>query len=180
MLEEILGPLQGFFGTQGLSIFDPGDLKMPHLRNVYDKVGLFGLIALNTLGNDGAVLGDQIRGFGLGHGGSIGDVETFLSIAGFVFPDGPAQKSAVEDFVLAFPSNLAPIVGQQVTRRVVADPEVDARIEEMAAENRVEPARLSEAWGEAQLRALAGRQLADRKALDFLTAGAKVVESTDS
>jgi YVTN family beta-propeller protein len=129
-----LSPLQGFFGTQGMSVFDPGDIKMPHLRNAYDKVGAFGIVAFNPLGNSGALLGDQIRGFGLHHSGSLGDIGTFLTFGGFVFPDGPAQKAAVEDFVIAFPSNLAPIVGQQVTRGAQADAAVDARIDLLVAQ----------------------------------------------
>ncbi len=111
-----LDPANGKFGTPGLSVFDPGDFKVPHLRNVYDKVGAFGLHALNPPGNAGSAFGDQIRGFGLLHDGSIGDISTFFTLAGFIFPDGPAQKAVVEDFVLAFPSNMAPMVGQQVTR----------------------------------------------------------------
>jgi len=55
-------------------------------------------------------------------------------VGGFNFPDGPAQKQAVEDFVIAFPGNLAPIVGQQVTRAADAGPEVDARIDLLVAQ----------------------------------------------
>ena len=76
-----------------------------------------------------AFLGDQVRGFGFNHDGSIPTIFNFISVisdAGFNqspatpggFPPGPAgelQKRQIEDFMLAFDSNLAPIVGQQTT-----------------------------------------------------------------
>jgi hypothetical protein len=75
-------------------------------------------------------MGDQVRGFGFNHDGSIPTIFRFNSFtsngAGFDqspatpggFLPGPAgdlQKRQVEDFLLAFDSNLAPIVGQQTT-----------------------------------------------------------------
>jgi len=123
-----LAPLAGFLGTAGLSVFDPGDFKIPHLRNVYDKVGAFGFIGINPQGNAGTTLGPQIRGTGLGNDGSLGSIKSFLLFAGFSFPRGAEGKGEVEDFVLEFPSNMAPIVGQQVTRTAAAGADVDARI----------------------------------------------------
>ena len=123
-----LAPLSGFFGTEGLSVFDPGDFKIPHLRNVYDKVGAFGFIGINPPGNSGTMLGPQIRGTGLGNDGSVGSVKSFLLFAGFKFPRGDEGKDEVENFVLQFPSNLAPIVGQQVTRRAESSGDVEDRI----------------------------------------------------
>ncbi|MGI9592801.1 MAG: hypothetical protein ACR2P8_15640, partial [Myxococcota bacterium] len=118
----------GFFGTEGLSVFDPGDFKIPHLRNVYDKVGAFGFVGINPPGNSGTLFGPQIRATGLGNDGSLGDIKTFLFFAGFRFPREPEGRDEVEDFVLEFPSNLAPIVGQQVTRTPEAGADVDDRI----------------------------------------------------
>jgi YVTN family beta-propeller protein len=123
-----IDPAQGFFGADGQSVFDPGNIKNPQLRNIYDKVGAFGPVALNRLGNSGFDLGDQIRGFGLGHAANLGDLTTFLVLAGFEFPDGEEQLRKIEDFVFAYPSNLAPIVGQQITRSGSADATVDDRI----------------------------------------------------
>jgi hypothetical protein len=75
-------------------------------------------------------LGDQVRGFGFNHDGSIPTIFRFNSFtsngAGFDqspatpggFLPGPAgdlQKRQVEQYLLAFDSNLAPIVGQQTT-----------------------------------------------------------------
>jgi hypothetical protein len=122
----------GFFGTDGRYTFDGGaeDFKIPHLRNAYQKVGMFGLATRPGLPTSDTFLGDQIRGFGFTHDGAIPTIFNFISLttnsAGFDqspttpggFPPGPAgeiQKRQVEDFVFAFDSNLAPIVGQQTT-----------------------------------------------------------------
>jgi hypothetical protein len=61
-----------------------------------------------------AFTGEQVRGFGYLHDGSIDTVERFLNAAVFFFPNA-ARRSEAVDFVLAFDSDLAPIVGQQVT-----------------------------------------------------------------
>ena len=122
----------GHFGASGLTVFDPGDVKIPQLRNVYQKVGAFGFVGRRQDEND--TLGDQIRGFGLGNHGSLGGVRTFFGAAGFAFPQGLAQQEEVEDFVLAFPSNLAPIVGQQITRTADSPAAVDQRIDLLLAQ----------------------------------------------
>lgn len=126
---------QGFFGATGLSTFDPGDFKIPQLFNIYDKVGMFSANIVNPLGNAGFASGDQVRGFGTSNDGSSGDIANFLVFAGFNqrLRDGGHDPAKVEDFVLAFPSLLAPIVGQQVTRTATSGPEVDARIDLMIA-----------------------------------------------
>jgi len=122
----------GFFGTDGRNTFDGGveGFKTPHLRNLYQKVGMFGLPNSPLIPTNDAFLGDQVRGFGFNHDGSTPTVFNFISVttdnAGFNqspltpggFLPGPAgelQKRQVEDFQLAFDSNLAPIVGQQTT-----------------------------------------------------------------
>ncbi len=122
----------GFFGTDGRYTFDGQveALKTPHLRNLYQKIGMFGMPNSPLIPTDDAFLGDQVRGFGFNHDGTIATVFNFISIssdnAGFNqspgtpggFPPGPAGeilKRQVEDFQLAFDSNLAPIVGQQTT-----------------------------------------------------------------
>jgi DNA-binding beta-propeller fold protein YncE len=122
----------GFFGTDGRYTFDGGTegFKTPHLRNAYQKVGMFGMPSHPTLPGSDAFLGDQVRGFGFNHDGAIPTMFDFISATsdgqGFTqspttpggFLPGAAgalQKRQVEDFQLAFDSNLAPIVGQQTT-----------------------------------------------------------------
>ncbi|MFL6232261.1 MAG: hypothetical protein ACJ76N_03940 [Thermoanaerobaculia bacterium] len=121
----------GFFGTDGRYTFDGGveGFKTPHLRNEYQKVGMFGMPDNPVNPGSDAFLGDQVRGVGFNHDGSIPTVlrfNSFTSPAGFQqtpltpggFLPGPAgelQKRQVEDYLLAFDSNLAPIVGQQAT-----------------------------------------------------------------
>ena len=122
----------GFFGTDGRYTFEAGSepFKTPHLRNAYQKVGMFGLKTRPTIPTDDAFLGDQIRGFGFTHDGAIPTIFNFISITtdfggfnqspatpgGFLpGPAGELQKRQVEDFLFAFDSNLAPIVGQQTT-----------------------------------------------------------------
>ncbi|MGH8590027.1 MAG: hypothetical protein ACREXX_12070 [Gammaproteobacteria bacterium] len=191
----------GFFGTDGQFSFEGESqfFKVPHLRNLYQKVGMFGMapppipsgppspadpnpvaplgsLIFAPLANNGP-LGPQVRGFSFLHDGSVDTVFRFLS--GSVFtarapggipsldprtppefvPDpgneggfpltlpGILQRRAVESFLLAFDSNLAPIVGQQVTltrhNAAAAGPRIDlliARAEEdecnLVAKNR--------------------------------------------
>ena len=75
--------------------------------------------------------GDQVRGFGFLHDGSIDTVKTFVGAP--VFTLTPDQRTKVEQFVLAFPSDLAPIVGQQVTLRADNGSAVNPRIDLLIA-----------------------------------------------
>ncbi len=122
-----LGPLNGFFGTAGFQTFEgeTQNFKVTHLRNVYTKVGMFG----STLG--GASTGDQIRGFGVLHDGSVDTLKSF--VAATVFQNlNNTEEQQLQQFMLAFPSDLAPIVGQQVTLGAtnsgVAGPRIDLLI----------------------------------------------------
>ncbi len=130
-----LDPPAGFFGSDGFSSFEfePQFMKIPHLRNVYQKVGMFGMIQVPFFNaGDNAHKGDQVRGFGFLHDGAVDTMFRFHNAtvfnhdnpAGFPignaggFPNGPPgdpQRRQVEQFMLAFDSNLAPIVGQQIT-----------------------------------------------------------------
>jgi DNA-binding beta-propeller fold protein YncE len=98
-----LDPLNGFFGTGGEQSFEgePQHAKVPHTRNVYQKIGMF------------SVAGDQVRGTGILHDGSVDTVFNFLGAAVFTLTN--AEQGDLEQFVLASPTDLAPIVGQQVT-----------------------------------------------------------------
>jgi YVTN family beta-propeller protein len=107
---------QGFFGTDGFTTFEnePQELKIPHLRNMYQKVGMFGMPAVPFLtAGDNGNKGPQIRGFGFLHDGSIDTTERFHRAT--VFSNTQAQAQQLEQFMLEFPSNLKPIVGQQIT-----------------------------------------------------------------
>ncbi len=127
----------GFFGTQGNSsreVFSQV-MKIPHLRNLYTKVGKFGgqdiFPALDHVEGQEGWLGDQIRGFGVSRAGDTDTVMRFVGGAVFRtdFPFGPnpggtepgpagaPTRAKITKFLFAFPSNLKPIVGQQVTLR---------------------------------------------------------------
>lgn len=135
----------GFFGTAGFSsfAFNPQLFKIPHLRNIYQKIGMFGNPENpGFLPTDTSFQGDQVRGFGLLHDGTLDTVFRFMHGLSFSdqfngpgnngFPDGPEgerQRRQVEAFILAFPTNMAPAVGQQITLRASHSAEVDSRIE---------------------------------------------------
>jgi hypothetical protein len=167
----------GFFGSDGKYSFEQETqfLKVPHLRNQYQKVGMFGMATtfdptatnapfafLPPPYNDESFQGDQVRGFGFLHDGSTDTVFRFHASTVFAqrpptsaFPnpggipvagpdDDPATaqqkvlaniqlRRQIEAFMLAFDSNLAPIVGQQATLTDGAGPEVAARIELLEA-----------------------------------------------
>ncbi len=99
------------FGTAGESSVEfpviTQEFKIPSLRNVYQKVGAFG-------GGELTPTGPQIRGFGFMHDGSRGTIQNFLTSATGQFGTAE-QRRLLEKFVFVFPTNLAPIVGQQVT-----------------------------------------------------------------
>jgi len=123
------------FGTAGLMTNEgPGiteDFKVVHLRNVYTKVGMFGE-SVPRPGQQAVHMGDQVRGFGLLHDGGIDTVSNFLASSVFAF-DNAAQREQVVDFVFAFPGNLAPVVGQQVTIGADPDEAALARLELLIA-----------------------------------------------
>lgn len=105
---------QNRFGTSGLMSFEGNDIaedfKIPHLRNMYQKVGMF----TRNVDKPSAVdQGPQIRGFGFDKSGGAGSITEFLRLSVFTLTD--QQRNDLEQMVLAMPSNLNPIVGQQVT-----------------------------------------------------------------
>lgn len=117
-----LNPAQGFYGTGGEQSFEgePQNMKVPHMRNLYHKIGMFGLSRENLH------TGDQIRGFGFLHDGSIDTVKHFLEAN--LFSINATEESNLEAFSLQFPSDLAPIVGQQVTLNATNGAVVNPRI----------------------------------------------------
>ena len=179
----------GFFGTDGQFSFEGESqfFKIPHLRNLYQKVGMFGMpppprppfvtpeqagriaplgsLVVLPFANNG-FLGTQVRGFGFLHDGSVDTVFRFISSVVFaprppgtipvldprtppelldhgqdpgnagglpIPPNDPiTPRRDLEAFLLAFDSNLAPIVGQQITltkrNAAVAGPRIDLLI----------------------------------------------------
>ena len=120
-----LNAAQGFFGADGQASFENETqvMKVAHLRNLYQKVGMFGMTGVDFFNSgDNGFKGNQIRGFGFLHDGSVDTVFRFLqatvfnnaqlSLVGF---QNDTQRRQVEQFVLAFDTDIAPIVGQQVT-----------------------------------------------------------------
>jgi len=121
-----LDPSSGFFGTGGNQSFEglPQIVKIPHLRNAYAKVGMFGTPSVGFFSApDSGNMGDQVRGYGFTGDGSTDTLFRFLSAAvfnptatsGFPQNNPDGTRRDVEQFILAFDSDLAPVVGQQVT-----------------------------------------------------------------
>ncbi len=108
-----LDPAKNQYGTDGTMSFEgptiAENFKIPQLRNMYTKVGSF------TDNNPQAPFtGDQIRGFGYSNEASKGSISEFLNALVFLNVN-QTNRDLLQEFVLAFPSNLDPIVGQQVT-----------------------------------------------------------------
>ncbi|MCL1095441.1 hypothetical protein [Shewanella kaireitica] len=146
---------QGFYGSRG-EIAHGGEiqiLKVPQLRNLYTRVGMFGLpdregfLPSHTKEHQGK----QIRGFGFLHDGATDQLLNFLK--GGVFdngeigcPDGADERygchfnlgeigipnesvrQGLVDYMMEFDNDLAPIVGQQITLSALSIPEVEKRI----------------------------------------------------
>jgi DNA-binding beta-propeller fold protein YncE len=142
--------VDGFFGADGQASFENEAqiVKVPHLRNLYQKVGMFGMADEPfTLPLNMPHQGDQVRGFGFLHDGTFDTVFHFINATVFGlnannfgggsvgFPSGAAGNGVrrdVEQFMLAFDTDLAPAVGQQVTlsstNAAVANPRIDLLI----------------------------------------------------
>jgi DNA-binding beta-propeller fold protein YncE len=118
---HVLSTTAGFFGSDGRASFEgeTQHFKIPQLRNMYSKVGMFGMPAVQFfLAGDNAHKGDQIRGFGYLHDGSTDTLFRFFRATVFDFTNGATgdvERRQVEQFMFAMDSNLKPVVGQQVT-----------------------------------------------------------------
>lgn len=133
---HVLDRSQGLFGTSGLTSKDnePQLFKIPHSRNMYQKVGMFGMAATEKFeasGNNG-FQGPQVRGFGYSHDGSVDTLFRFFQGDFRAFNRLPAPRRiqvlrGVEAFMMAFETDLAPIVGQQVTLNARRDRAARAR-----------------------------------------------------
>lgn len=132
---HVIDETQGFFGTDGRSSFESETqhLKIPHLRNIYQKVGMFGMGPVDLGGQLGATfigddrfMGDQIRGFGFTKNGSVDTLLRFHSSPFFDFPEGQQQIDKMSEYLVAFDTELKPVVGQQITlnsknKKIVSD-----------------------------------------------------------
>lgn len=121
---------KGFFGTAGFSTFENEtmEFKVAHLRNAYQKVGMFGEPPTSFFPDaDPSFMGDQVRGTGFLHDGSVSTVFNFLGAGVFGLDDD--QQRDLEAFIMEFDSELAPIVGQQTTVTADTGPEVLARVD---------------------------------------------------
>ncbi|MFM7142698.1 MAG: hypothetical protein ACKO2K_12385, partial [Alphaproteobacteria bacterium] len=124
-----LDPAQGFFGGDGFNSFDMETqmMKVPHLRNAYTKVGMFRQRPDSKT--------PQVRGFGYNHDGSVASLKKFFENP--VFSTSDAEENDLTEFMLAFDSNMAPVVGQQVTlsstNTATAGPRVDLLVARAAA-----------------------------------------------
>ena len=104
-----IDPAAGLFGTRGLSANNsqPGEqnFKIPHFRDQYQKVGMFGWAF-----NAPPVTGPQVRGFAFNHNGATSS--NFI-VADLGMPADDLR--ALRAFLYAFPTESPPITGQQLT-----------------------------------------------------------------
>jgi DNA-binding beta-propeller fold protein YncE len=165
-----LAPTLGFFGSDGASTFEnePQVFKVPHLRNLYQKVGMFGMPQIPFLrpGNNGPQ-GPQVRGFGFLHDGSVDTLFRFHQAT--VFSLTPEMATQVERFMFEFDSNLKPIVGQQITLTDTNAAAVGDRIDLLVARDAAGDCEVvvqGVVGGEARgyLRTASGEMQADRAA----------------
>ena len=117
-----LDPAAGLFGTKGLSSNNtqPGEknFKIPHFRDQYQKVGMFGFGFEST-----PATGPQVRGFSFNHNGATSS--NFI-VADLGMPDD--DLLAIRAFLYAFPTESAAILGQQVTLVSTNKAQADVRL----------------------------------------------------
>ncbi|HET7793188.1 MAG TPA: hypothetical protein VFL64_07370, partial [Rhizobacter sp.] len=112
---HVIDPVNKRFGTDGTMSIEGAqldqDFKIPHLRNMYQKVGMFGTNSqVSTFTN----VGDQIRGFGFANAGKFGTLVQFLGERVFAQLSA-TQRAQLEQYLMASPAEMNPVVGQQVT-----------------------------------------------------------------
>ena len=139
-------PAQGLYGTGKMQSFEGISqiVKVPQLRNMYAKVGRFGGAAVPfATAPDTGHQGDQVRGFGFVHDGTVDLLAHFFTVrvfqptlnSGFPLINPNQTRRDVSEFMHAMDSDLAPVVGQQVTlsadagQRLAAWPRIDLLIQ---------------------------------------------------
>src|SRR5579872_5817499 len=169
---------QGFFGTGGNQSFEglTQIVKIPHLRNAYDKIGMFGSPVVKFFDQaDSGPMGDQVRGYGFTGDGSTDTLFRFLTAAVFRptsnsgFPQNNPDRTRrdVEQFILAFDTDLAPVVGQQVTLTSANGAGAGPRIDLMIA--RASAAFVSKSLGGTTMECdLVARVVANGRVMGFL------------
>lgn len=150
---------KGFYGSRG-EIAHGGEiqiLKVPQLRNLYTRIGMFGLPDRNGFlpSHTREHQGDQIRGFGFLHDGATDQLLNFLK--GGVFDNGETgcpegldgrygchfnygkvgipnevTRQGLVDYMMEFDNDLAPIVGQQATLNSFSGTNIEKRISLLA------------------------------------------------
>ncbi|MBK8231684.1 MAG: hypothetical protein IPK72_14115 [Candidatus Eisenbacteria bacterium] len=115
----------GEFGTNtGLAqaefLRSDQDLKVPQMRNLFEKTGLT------------PQEGWALRGFGYGHDGVFPDVFSFLDFELFDFR-GPEERRDVEAFCLAFDTGTHAATGAQWTDRGAGDAAGELRLATLRA-----------------------------------------------
>ncbi|NQZ08438.1 MAG: hypothetical protein HRT35_14890 [Algicola sp.] len=119
---HILQPENGRYGTAANMVAVLGnnnqDFKVPHFRNLYQKVGFF------REGPDAP----QVRGFGFSQNGATANLMDLLGNDDFTF-ETPQQSRQLAQFMFAFDTLLAPIVGQQITLSSDSSSEALARVD---------------------------------------------------
>ncbi|MGI9309454.1 MAG: PKD domain-containing protein [Gammaproteobacteria bacterium] len=145
---HIMNRNQGFFGADGRTSYDFGTqaFKITPLRNLYERVGMFGQPQIATVepGNNGPLGdGNQVRGYGYLHDGSSDTLFRYNRLVNLRFPEVDVHGNTrvpdddrrdVEQFQFAFISNLFPVVGQQVTLDNAADAAAQARVDLLIAQ----------------------------------------------
>jgi len=140
-----LDAAQGLYGTGTFRTFEglPQTVKVAQLRNLYNRVGMFGspdmtFFSLAGTGNTG----EQVRGYGFTHDGAVDTIFRFFHAivfrdqVGAGFPAGATgtqNRRDLEQFMLAFDNDLAPIVGQQITLNSSNASQVGGRIDLLIA-----------------------------------------------
>ena len=130
---------------------------------------------------DNGTKGRQVRGFGFLHDGSVDTVFRFLTPPCSTLPPSDTRAPQLEEFMLAFDSNLAPIVGQQMTLTNAnggVDARCTARLEPVRSARRGRTSATSSsratsaASSAAGVRLPSGKFRSDRASEPTLTAGA--------
>ena len=118
-----LDPAAGLFGTKGLSSDNTQagerNFKIPHFRDQYQKVGLFGF-GFQTA----PATGPQVRGFAFNHNGATSS--NFI-IADLGMP--PDDLLALRAFLYGFPTESAPVLGQSITLTTTNKAAAAARVD---------------------------------------------------
>ncbi|MCH9695263.1 MAG: hypothetical protein K0U72_12205 [Gammaproteobacteria bacterium] len=104
-----LDPANGLYGTKGLSSNNSQtgekNFKIPHFRDQYQKVGMFGFGFQSP-----TATGPQIRGFAFNHNGATSS--NFI-VADLGMP--AADLLAIRAFLYGFPTESAAVTGQAIT-----------------------------------------------------------------